>query len=201
MIQTQKVFRILLGVLSLALVLVLAAAALPDGAQAAGTMAENNPDCAYKYTVRIGDTLNKIADKYDMKWSDLVRANHMLEPYAVYVGQSLCVPDLENIVKKGNQGKEGQSVAANFFVWRNGDTLSVYTLNFPKETFLVKVRDASYQDKGFDKIGLLKAPKGGQITETFQLPERFNKLSYITVCLKNQATDAVTCRAFGSKAK
>jgi len=199
--QTKKAYRALLAVLSLVLLLALAAAALPGDALAAGVLAEKNPDCAYKYSVRIGDTLNKIADKYDMKWTDLVRANHMLEPYAVYVGQSLCIPDLENIVKKGNQAKEGQSVAANFLVWRNGDTLSVYTLNFPKENFVVKVRDGSYQDKGFDKIGLLRAPKGGQVTETFQLPERFNKLSYVTVCLKNQTTDAVTCRAFGSKAK
>lgn len=199
--QTKKAFRVLVGVLSLALVLAFVAAALPDGAKAAVTPAEKNPDCAYRYSVRTGDTLNKIADKFDMKWSDLVRANHMLEPYAIYVGQSLCIPDLENIVKKGNQAKEGQTLAANFFVWRNGGTLSIYTLNFPKETFLVKVRDASYQDKGFDKIGLLKAPKGGQITEIYQLPERFRKLSYITVCLKNQTTDAVSCRAFGSTAK
>ncbi len=45
------------------------------------------------YTTQAGDTLSGIAARYDMDWSGLASYNHIDEPYTIYPGQTICVPD------------------------------------------------------------------------------------------------------------
>lgn len=44
------------------------------------------------YTVRSGDLLWKIAEKYNMKWEDLAESNGLSNPNMLYPGQELIVP-------------------------------------------------------------------------------------------------------------
>ncbi len=47
---------------------------------------------AETYVVRYGDTLARIASRYEMSYPELARANHIANPSLIYVGQRLTVP-------------------------------------------------------------------------------------------------------------
>lgn len=44
------------------------------------------------YTVRPGDTLNAIAQRYNISLDDLIEANPYIDPNRISVGQVLCIP-------------------------------------------------------------------------------------------------------------
>ncbi|WP_433856641.1 peptidoglycan-binding protein [Streptomyces kronopolitis] len=46
-----------------------------------------------QYTVRAGDTLSGIARRLDLDWRELAKVNGLSEPYTVYVGQELDLPE------------------------------------------------------------------------------------------------------------
>ncbi len=47
---------------------------------------------AADYTVVKGDTLNKIAQKYDTTWRELSKLNNIASPYTIYPGQKIKLP-------------------------------------------------------------------------------------------------------------
>jgi murein DD-endopeptidase MepM/ murein hydrolase activator NlpD len=55
--------------------------------------AEAIASAAVRYTVRRGETLSGIARRLDVGLTDLASANDISEPYPVYAGQKLLVPD------------------------------------------------------------------------------------------------------------
>jgi len=44
------------------------------------------------YVVRKGDTVYKIAKKYDLDWRELAGYNHLANPNLIYPGQRLVIP-------------------------------------------------------------------------------------------------------------
>ncbi len=44
------------------------------------------------HTVKPGDTLAKIAGKYQVSGSSIIRANSIRNPDLIYLGQTLCIP-------------------------------------------------------------------------------------------------------------
>lgn len=44
------------------------------------------------YTVVAGDSLSKIAAKYNVDWRDLAKANNIVSPYTIEIGQLLTIP-------------------------------------------------------------------------------------------------------------
>ena len=49
--------------------------------------------CDSKHTVRLNDTFLKIIKQYDLTPTELIQANNLVGPdYAIYVGQTLCIP-------------------------------------------------------------------------------------------------------------
>ena len=71
--------------LSLLLIMTFIAAALPGSASAAA--------CKFKHTVKAGESLIIIANLYQADWQEIADANDLKEPYALTVGQVLCIPD------------------------------------------------------------------------------------------------------------
>lgn len=51
-----------------------------------------NPATTVKYTVQSGDTLSKIAAKYNVTVTDIVNANNIANVNSIYVGESLVIP-------------------------------------------------------------------------------------------------------------
>ncbi|HHU16677.1 MAG TPA: LysM peptidoglycan-binding domain-containing protein [Clostridiales bacterium] len=48
--------------------------------------------CTDVYTVRSGDTLYSISQKYNVSVSMLMEANRILNPYNLRYGQKICIP-------------------------------------------------------------------------------------------------------------
>ncbi len=54
---------------------------------------KERPDDGFTYTVRCGDTLNRIGARYGWSAAYLARVNHIPNPNVIYVGQRLWIPD------------------------------------------------------------------------------------------------------------
>ncbi len=185
--MTRNVKRriVLFSLLSLALLAVLLGAAWPRiEAQAS--------NCQASYMVHAGDTLGAIADKYNASIDDLTKANRLYAPYyTIYVNQKLCIPSgakpLSNIPKFAN------ALAADYTARINGKTLAIQTKNFPKGSgYYVKVGPAGSVPS--QKIGMFNTASGGSLSFNFALPEKLSKAAQVSVCLKNNSTDANVCR-------
>lgn len=48
--------------------------------------------CQTQYKVQSGDTLTKIGQRYNIKWSAIAQANGLSDPNRIYAGQYLCIP-------------------------------------------------------------------------------------------------------------
>lgn len=59
---------------------------LPNRAAAAATT------CQAQYLVQPGDTLAKVGQRYNIKWSAIAQANSLTNPDRIYAGQTLCIP-------------------------------------------------------------------------------------------------------------
>lgn len=46
------------------------------------------------YVVQPGDTLFGIATRFGVPWTEIVRANNLQAPYALFVGQTLLIPGI-----------------------------------------------------------------------------------------------------------
>jgi TolB protein len=58
------------------------------------------------YTVRTGDTLYQIANRWEVPVNSLVAANNLTPPYTIYIGQQLSIPPGVNVVRV----KQGDTV-------------------------------------------------------------------------------------------
>lgn len=52
--------------------------------------------CRELYTVKAGDTLYAISQMYDIPVAILMQANRILNPYALKVGQKICIPKMDD---------------------------------------------------------------------------------------------------------
>lgn len=55
-----------------------------------------NFTCKELYTVKAGDTLYAISQMYDVPVAILMQANRILNPYALKIGQKICIPKMDN---------------------------------------------------------------------------------------------------------
>lgn len=84
----------------------------PNKAGVAGNSDSNNKYSTKSYTVKNGDTLSSIANKFGVSVSQLTQWNGLSNPNLIYVGQSLIVSP--------NQNKQTYTT----YVVKSGDTLS-----------------------------------------------------------------------------
>jgi len=91
------------------------------------------------YQVRHGDTLGKIAEKYNLEYQVLARRNHLRPPYTIYVGQRV-------------------------YLWRDAPKPSY--LPVPKEIKTANSRSASKAKKPSRKVVAAKSPlrKSGKVS-------------------------------------
>ena len=82
------------------------------------------------YTVKAGDTLGGIADKYEVPWSLLLEANRLRNANAIYEGQTLTIPKLpSDTVLLTNRQNPWPPIGPsqrgfNYYTVQRGDTLS-----------------------------------------------------------------------------
>ncbi|MFP4015919.1 MAG: LysM peptidoglycan-binding domain-containing protein, partial [Halanaerobiales bacterium] len=57
---------------------------------------DNNDDSSYiRYTVKTGDLLYKIAQRYGVSVQEIIKLNNIKSPYYIYIGQSIRIPGEE----------------------------------------------------------------------------------------------------------
>lgn len=71
------------------------------------------------YTVRSGDCLSTIAQRYGVSWGSIASANGIYSPYIIYPGQVLNIP-----------GGSGNAVQSKTYTVRSGDCLSTIAQRF-----------------------------------------------------------------------
>lgn len=148
--------------------------------------------CRASHTVRSGETLKSIATRYDVSIDELTKANRLYAPhYTIYVLQTLCIPS--GAKPFTSAPSYANSPAADFTARIQNNSLVISTTNFPKTSgYYVKAGPVGTRPS--TKIGLFNTAKGGSLRFNFALPDKLSKPDAVTVCLKNNVTDANICR-------
>jgi len=181
--------RQLVALMSVMLMVALAAGMLPQSAQAAPRLAT----CESKYTVKAGDTLTSIALTYGVDFFKLAEANNLKSPYEIFVGDVLCIPAGASTPDEGDSSSTATSTKKWVFA-REGNYVTIKGNDLAKKSsYYVKVSNALKLYSPWYKIGLFNNQKNPTLTQVYKLPKTFQDNIYVSVCLKNAKTDSVYC--------
>jgi LysM repeat protein len=160
-----------------ALMLSLLAAALPQPAQA-----QDSSLCEETHVVQGGETIYKIARRYEKSVNRLAVTNNLERPYRLTVGQRLCIP-----------GKAtGAALAAWTPTFSDGE-VTLIGASFKKDyPFIVRVREDD--TSSWHKLGQVKTNRNGELRESLDVPDDLVRVPAINVCLKDAFTDVLTCK-------
>ena len=149
-------------------------------------------DCKAVVNVRPGNTLAGFAQKYDVRFEDLAKANGLYKPYyTIYVYQDLCIPKTSKPYT--SSPNTANTAAADYQASLSGNNLVITTSNFPKQnSYYIKVGSAG--NKAKQKIDQLNTKTGGSLKGIYLLPDKMKTAATISVCLKNNVSDANVCR-------
>ena len=172
--KVRSISRFIQIALAVAVAFAFLAAVKPDTAQAGV--------CQATYTVKAGDTIYKVAKKYDMSAYKIAKANGMERPYHVTVGQELCVPK----VPEPSSNYTWTAVVKNGKVTVSGED---FKKSWP---FFIKVREDF--DEPWYKLGKVVTDKKGFMDEQDKLPKDIAKASILYVCLKDSVTNYLDCK-------
>jgi len=174
MTNQQTIYKTLYTVMSALVIVALMAVALPRPAQAAV--------CEETYTVKEGDTIGKVAKKYDTTINKIARANELESPYYLTAGQKLCIPKVP--AKSSN------------YTWSaayKGNTVNISGEKFKKtHPFIVKARAAD--GSTWYKFGRVGSDKNGDLEKKFTLLKALVGEKILTICLKDGVTDYLDCK-------
>jgi LysM repeat protein len=180
---TNKRIQPRLALLSVVLLLTLLVSALPQMPAAAVT-------CKFKHTVEAGDTIQYLANLYQVDWTEIADANDLLPPYTITVGQVLCIPS--GTEPAGTTNKKDDKNPAKLDVVPQLSHVYVSVENFqPKTSYFVRIfprsTNVSY------RIGVFTTNKEGDFADWFNIPAYVPRSAKMGVCVKNAWTDAVSC--------
>jgi LysM repeat protein len=71
---------------------------------------------AEEYTVRSGDSLDKIARKFGVSVQDIIRENNLKKPYRIYPGQRLKIPSSDYTIHRVKYGENLSYIAKKYKV-------------------------------------------------------------------------------------
>lgn len=172
--KAKSVSRIIQVILAVAVALAVLAAVKPKSAQAA--------ICQDTYTVKAGETIFRIAKKYDTTAYKIAKANNMERPYYLTVGEELCIPK----VPEPSSDYTWTAVVKNGKVFVSGED---FKKSWP---FFIKVREDF--DEPWYKLGKVVTDKKGFMDEEDKLPKEVSRASILYVCLKDSVTNYLDCK-------
>lgn len=151
-------------------------------------------DCAVRHTVAAGETLSSIGLKYDVDWTEIATANSLKEPYAIFVGQVLCIPASATTTTTTGTTTTSTSKKPTFTASVDGKRLYVEASNFTKKaTYFVKIGSGPARVAEYVKVGRLLVRKESTATASYRISQKYQDASILTVCLKNVRTDDQLC--------
>jgi LysM repeat protein len=152
-------------------------------------------DCAVRHTVAAGETLSSIALKYDVEWTAIATANSLKEPYAIFVGQVLCIPASATTTTTTGTTTTSTTKKPTFTVSVAGTRLYVETSNFTKKAvYFVKIGSGPARVAEYVKLGRLLVRKDTTATASYRIIKKYQDASILTVCLKNVRSDELQCK-------
>lgn len=171
------------------LALSLLAALIPQPASA-----KYNPDdCAYIYQVPRLATLTSIAKAFGTNPKQIAYINGMHQPYTIYVGQRLCIPEKDKKGLSNLASKYTNLPAVHFTAGRSGNDILIYTYNYPKTEVVIKGENAGATGWKLVDIGSFNIARiGNQRALRFKLPTEL-RVSQLLVCLKSMNTSYLQC--------
>ena len=158
--------------------------------------------CAARHTVVAGETLSSIAFEYGVDWTDIAEANNLKDPYVIFVGQVLCIPEGATQVPDDTDDDDAQSTSGSgpsFTVTLEEDNfIRIKTVNYPKyQSHIVKmgslVRRLAWLQ--LDVVGRFATNKTGGSDALIRLPQEYRD-QVLIVCLKNAFNDKIQCDLF-----
>lgn len=175
--------NLLLRTFTVALAAMILLAAVGPGFSAPAQAAPAAVVCTTTHFVKANETLSSIAKKYRVTVDALANANGLKTTATVYKGQKLCIPP---------SNKSEASSVLSVLASKGRLTLSGSGLAKSK-AYVVKVREG---DQGiWYMLGRVSSTKDGTlVSKSYTLPKDLRSRMYLTVCLKNQTTDQLTCR-------
>jgi LysM repeat protein len=192
--------RAALGVVSALLALAVLFSSLT--ATALASPASQSASCAKTHTVVAGDTLSGISATYNVSIAEIAAANSLTEPYALTIGQSLCIPGAAAAASTPAATTTGNSAATtssgtdpNFTFSVANNFITISTANLPtKSVYFVKVGEGSVRNNQWTKIGRLATKKNTELTSVYKMPKGLRNSVSITICLKNLINDDLLCK-------
>lgn len=172
--KKHTIKRLINFTLAMVVVLSVFAAALPQSAQAAV--------CEEEYIVKPGETIGKIAKKYDTTINRLAKTNNLTSPYALTAGQTICIPD----TSPASANATWTPTYTNANITIEG---SAFKKSWP---LILKVRENDTSD--WYKLGKFTSDKNGVVDESFKTPKDLLSKPSVMVCVKDAGTDALTCK-------
>jgi hypothetical protein len=151
--------------------------------------------CKFKHKVQAGDTLITLGILYGIDWKEIADANELVEPYVLTIGQVLCIPGgtrPEGPTTTTTTGTGSKKNAPTLTVAAGINMVYVKVDNFPK--FIVYYVNLSPRsDMNQERIGRLRTNKVGHAEDWIRIPADVHQTRFMTLCLKNVWTDAVSC--------
>jgi hypothetical protein len=139
--------------------------------------------CAAYHVVVKGETLKSIAKYYGVNYKVLAKENDLNVNEPLVKGDKLCIP-------KGGLGEPNM----NLTITAKGGKVFISVSSLTREDkYLAKVREG---DSGpWTNLGRFSSGVKGTVKQiSYLLPDKLKKKLYLTVCLKNLSTNALTCR-------
>ena len=93
-------------------------------------MSNGNTNMSGTYTVKSGDSLSKIANKFGTSYQTIARLNNISNPNRIYVGQVLRVSGTNGSVNNNSRPSVSNNSTAGSYTVKSGDTLSRIAAKF-----------------------------------------------------------------------
>lgn len=188
--QKQTIKRVIF----ISLILAIFFSALPISLETAA--AASTGSCKYFHRIAGYDTLNKIAKKYNVRFQDLASANLLESPYAIYLGEYLCIPSTARKYQLTQIPSQANLPPGDFTVVLKYNMIHITYKNFQKKmSYYVKVSKPEVASKSMTKIGLLKTNVAKSGTQKFALSKPLRSIWPMKVCIKDVYSRANICRS------
>lgn len=150
--------------------------------------------CARYHTVKTGDTLYALAVTYKVDFTDLVAANSLKDPFVIFIDQQLCIPASTSAVATTTPVGTTVAKGVTISVAHTEKGFTIRGAGLPKRAnYIVKIDDASEVGLVYTILGKVATKNGTTFQNTFILPKELRGITMMSICLKNQMTDELTC--------
>ena len=145
--------------------------------------AATDPYCSEYYTVKSGDNLRKIADKFGITLNRLARSNDVPKSYRPTTGEQLCIPSLVAF-----------AASTSWSATYDGTKITITGDGFKKNYPMVLRARQNDSQRLITVARGITSDKNGDLSKSFKVSKELTDKASLIVCLKDGVTDGLTCK-------